>query len=83
MNLKNKFWNNIIFAFLAQGISLFLSVLMSLIVPKFLTVRDFGYWQLFIFYFGYVGFFHFGLNDGVYLKYGGKSYDEMDKPLLV
>lgn len=82
MNLKNKFWNNIIFAFLAQGISLFLSVLMSLVVPKFLTVRDFGYWQLFIFYFGYVGFFHFGLNDGVYLKYGGKSYDEMDKPLL-
>lgn len=82
MNLKKKFWNNIIFAFTAQGISLLLSVLMSLIVPKFLSVRDFGYWQLFIFYFGYVGFFHFGLNDGVYLKYGGVSYKDMDKPLL-
>lgn len=76
------FIGNLIYAFTAQGISLILSFLMSLIVPKLLGVREFGYWQLFIFYSGYVGFFLFGLNDGIYLRYGGKKYNELDYPLL-
>lgn len=79
---KNKLINNIIYAFFAQGVSLLLSVVMSLIVPKVLGVEQFGYWQLFIFYAGYVGFFHFGLNDGIYLKLGGSDYDNLDYNLL-
>ncbi len=43
---------------------------------------SFGYWQLFIFYTSYIPFFHFGLNDGVYLLNGGKSYDELNKSSL-
>ena len=43
-----------------------------------LSVNDFGYWQLFIFYTSYVGFFHFGFNDGIYLLNGGKNYDELN-----
>ena len=31
---------------------------------------------------GYTGFFHFGLADGIYLRYGGKYYDELDKSLM-
>lgn len=79
---KNKLIDNIIYAFFAQGVSLLLSVVMSLIVPKVLGVEQFGYWQLFIFYAGYVGFFHFGLNDGIYLKLGGSDYDDLDYSLL-
>ena len=52
---------------------------MSLLVPKLLGVTEYGYWQLFIFYTSYVGFFHFGLNDGVYLLSGGKGRDELEK----
>lgn len=55
---------------------------MSLIVPKLLGVEQFSYWQLFIFYSGYVGFFHLGLPDGIYLRYGGTELDKMDKALL-
>ena len=53
---------------------------MSLIVPKVLGETEFAYWQLFIFYSNYVGLFHLGITDGVYLKYGGYEYADIDKP---
>ena len=79
MNNRIKiFIKNLLYAFVAQGLSFILSALMSIIVPKVLSVNDFGYWQLFIFYTSYVGFFHFGFNDGIYLLNGGKNYDELN-----
>lgn len=77
-----KFAKNVAVAFIAQGISLIASVLTSLFIPKLLGVEQFSYWQLFIFYSGYVGFFHFGLSDGIYLRYGGKELEELDKPMI-
>lgn len=71
--------SNMSVAFLAQGTAMLFGVLQSLIVPKLLGVEEFGYWQLFIFYSNYAGFFHFGLNDGVYLTRGGQSRDQIDK----
>ena len=78
MNIKSLA-SNLSIAFLAQGVSLVLSITMSLLVPKVLGVDEFGYWQLFLFYTSYVGFFHFGLNDGVYLLNGGRVRCELDK----
>ena len=66
-------------AFLAQGVSMLVSMLTTLLVPKVLGVEEYGYWQLFIFYSTYVGFCHLGLNDGVYLVHGGERRDEIDK----
>lgn len=83
VNLKSKkIYINLLYAFGAQGISLMLSIIMSLIVPKFLGVKDFSYWQLFIFYSGYVGFCQFGLQDGMYLRMGGSRYDEINISLI-
>lgn len=79
---SKRFKKNLIAALLAQGVSLMLSVLMSLVVPKFLGVMEYSYWQLFIFYVGYVGFFHLGFNDGVYLRLGGKEFKNLDFKLL-
>ena len=79
---KHRLINNMAYAFLAQSISLLLSMVMSLVIPKILGIDEFSYWQLFIFYAGYVGFFHFGLNDGIYLRVGGKRYQELDYSLL-
>ena len=81
MNYK-KLVTNALVAFSAQGISLVVSFVMSLLVPKVLGVASYGYWQLFIFYAGYSGFFHFGLNDGVYLVEGGKSRNEINKVII-
>lgn len=81
-DLLKKFASNLSYAFVAQSLSLLLSVLMSLIVPKLLGVEQFAYWQLFIFYSGYVGLLHLGLPDGIYLRYGGTELNAMDKSLL-
>lgn len=71
--------HNVAYAFSAQGLSFALSVIQSLLVPKLLGVEQYAYWQLFTFYSSYVGFFHLGLNDGVYLLNGGKSRREIDR----
>ncbi len=51
---------------------------MTLIIPKVIGVKEYGFWQLYIFYTNYVGVLHFGWIDGMYLKYGGLDYDELD-----
>ncbi|MBQ9059422.1 MAG: hypothetical protein IJ125_09585 [Atopobiaceae bacterium] len=76
---KKSIINDTLVAFLSQGVGMFLSVIQSLLIPKILGVAEFGYWQLFIFYSSYVGLFHLGLNDGVYLIAGGQTRDKIDK----
>jgi len=70
---------NIAYSFGANFISLCVSVFMVMFVPKFLSVNDYGLWQLFLFYFSYLGFLHFGWEDGIYLRYAGKQFEELDK----
>lgn len=78
MNL-NKVLKDIALAFLSQGISTLSSIVLSLVLPKLLGVREYGYWQLLIFYMSYAGFMHFGLNDGLYLEKGGQTRRKIDK----
>ena len=70
---------NLKVAFTAQIISLVQSCVVTLLLPKFLGVEGYSFWQLFIFYSAYVGFFHCGINDGVYLKYSGLDFSEMNR----
>lgn len=70
---------NIAYSFGANLTSLCISIFMVMFVPKFLGVDDYGLWQLFLFYFSYLGFLHFGWEDGIYLRYAGKNYDELDR----
>ncbi|MGN8936903.1 lipopolysaccharide biosynthesis protein [Collinsella sp. HCP28S3_E5] len=74
-----KVFKDIALAFLSQGISTLSSVLLALFLPKILGVKEYGYWQLLLFYMGYAGFLHFGLNDGLYLEKGGQARNVIDK----
>lgn len=56
-----------------------ISTIVILVLPKLIGVEEYGYWQLYIFYSSYVGFLHFGWNDGIYLRYGGEKYKDLDK----
>lgn len=76
------FGSNLVFAVFAQGVGLLSSVLTSLVLPKLLGVEDYAYWQLFLLYSSYVGFALLGLNDGIYLRLGGKRYDDLDYDAL-
>lgn len=53
-----------------------------LMLPKYMYAELYGQWQLFLFYFSYVGFLHFGWEDGIYLRYAGLSYCDLDKSKL-
>lgn len=74
-----KLAKNVLLSIVAQIISLAVSFVMGLIVPKFIDEYHYAYWQLYILYVGYVGILHFGLLDGLMLRYGAYDYDELDK----
>ena len=65
-----------------NALSFAISALTTFIVPKLLGATNYGYWQLYLFYVSYIGIFHFGWNDGIYLRYGGSNYNDLDKDSL-
>ncbi|MFR7592489.1 MAG: lipopolysaccharide biosynthesis protein [Longibaculum sp.] len=66
----------------ANLVTLFGSTLIVAVVPKIIGVTEYGYWQLYLFYASYVGFFQFGWSDGMYLRYGGYYYEKLDKKVI-
>ncbi|HFH9929893.1 TPA: oligosaccharide flippase family protein [Streptococcus suis] len=79
---KNNIFKNTSMTVLSNLLSMIVSAMVILIVPKVISVTEYSYFQLYIFYITYIGFFHFGWNDGIYLRYGGKYYAEIDKKKL-
>lgn len=83
MNSKvNKFIKNFSYTLSSNIISFVISTLVVLIIPKVIGLEAYSYWQLYIFYSSYIGFLHFGWNDGVYLRYGGDEYDSLNKSVF-
>ena len=77
-----KFAKNVIYSVLAQIISLSVSFVLTLIVPRFIDEYQYAYWQTYVLYVGYVGVLHFGLLDGLVLRYSRYDYEELDKARL-
>jgi len=73
---------NFTYTILSNLFSMCISILVTFVVPKLIGVEDYGFWQLYLFYSLYVGIMHFGWNDGIYLRYGGKDYNELDKKVF-
>jgi len=70
---------NLSYSVIANGANMVISMVLVMFVPKLLGVTEYSYWQLYVFYASYVGFFHLGWADGIYLKFGGKKYEDLDK----
>lgn len=47
------------------------------IIPKYISVEDYGYWKLFGLYAGYTGILHFGFIDGLLVRWAGKGLDQI------
>lgn len=77
-----KYFNDIVYTFLANIITLLTTASITFILPKIMGVIDYGYVQLYLFYANYTGFLHLGWADGIYLKYGGKYYENIDKKVF-
>ncbi|MEK4209699.1 lipopolysaccharide biosynthesis protein [Paenibacillus sp. FSL R10-2788] len=79
--LKN-FLEGFSYTLVSNLVSLAVSILIILVIPKLIGVKEYGYWQLYLFYSSYVGFLHFGWIDGIYLRFGGREYKDLDKTLF-
>lgn len=76
---KNKNLIDIIKVTLSNFATIISSVLVGFILPKILGVTDFGLFKTFTLYITYTGLLSFGFIEGVYLKYGGYSLEELDE----
>ena len=77
-----QFVGNISYVVSSNLTSTLISILIVLIVPKVLGVSEYGYWQMYLLYASYTGFLQLGWCDGVYLKYGGREYNQLNKALM-
>lgn len=57
--------------FIANMINVIFSLLANFLLPKYLSVESYAAIKTFQLYVSYVGLFHLGYIDGMYLKYGG------------
>lgn len=82
MNKIKTFFSNVTYSLVANLLNLIVSAATAIIIPYILGDRidQYGYFQIYLFYVAYIGFFHFGLCDGALLIEGGKEYHELDKP---
>ena len=76
--IKAKTVKNIIKVALSNAMTLIAGVLVGFILPKIIGITDYGYYKTFTLYCSYVGLVHIGITDGIYLKYGGKKYEEIE-----
>lgn len=58
-------------------LTLLVSLFMGFVIPKYLSVDDYAYYHIYQLYIAYAGFFHLGLVNGIYLKYGHLDVDEL------
>lgn len=71
------------YAFGANIITTILSTIFVMFLPKLVDIREYGAIQLMLFYINYIGFLHFGLPEGIYLRYGGIRYEDIKFKVLV
>ena len=65
------------YVLLANLINLGFNLITNFVLPKQLSVDSYATIKTFQLYVSYVGVFHLGFVDGMYLKYGGKSVNQI------
>lgn len=74
-----KITKNVLMVAISNVFTILAGVLIGFVIPKIMGVNDYGYYKIFTLYLTYVGLFHFGFIDGIYLLYAGKNYANLDK----
>lgn len=76
----NKIIRNFSYTLTSNLTSLLVTALITLLIPRQLGIESYSYFQLYIFYTSYIGFFHFGWADGLLLRHAGAYYEDLNKP---
>ena len=63
---------------IANAVNLVISLVSGFVIPRYLSIDAYANYKTFILFTSYCGLLHFGFVDGIYLKYGGKEYGDID-----
>lgn len=74
--MDRKLQKGIVAVLIANIVNVFFSLATNFLLPKFLSIESYAGIKEFQLYVSYVGLFHFGFVDGIYLKYGGKNLEK-------
>ncbi len=74
-----RFLKNIAMVLFSNIFSILSGILVGFIIPKMMDVSDYGYYKAFSLYTSYIGLLHLGFIDGIYLKFAGKSFEDLNK----
>lgn len=76
------FIKNVIFAVGANMTRIITTFILTLFLPKIMSVESYSYWQLYHFYATYLVYSTLGWTEGLYMKYGGTDYQGLNKKLI-
>ena len=76
---SKKVVRNIVIVAISNFIKLLAGILVGFVIPKIMGETNYGYYKVYTLYLGYVGLFHFGFIDGIYLIYAGKKFDQLNQ----
>lgn len=76
---NKKLSSGIITVLIANVCNLGFSVLTSFLLPKYLSVETYAAIKTYQLYIGYIGLLHLGYVDGIYIKNGGRRFDEISR----
>lgn len=75
---KNSLKTGMVQILMANILNMLFSMGTNFLLPKYLSVDSYAQIKTYQLYASYVVILHLGYNDGMYLRYGGKSIDEVD-----
>ena len=80
--MQNNLKKGMMEILLANIINMVFNLLTNFLLPKYLSVDSYAAIKTFQVYTTYVGIFALGYADGMYLRYGGKEIDKIDRKEL-
>lgn len=75
---NRSFGRNLCVIVFSRGVSLLSGVAVGFLLPKILSITDYGFYKVFTLYAVYTALLHLGFVDGILLKLSGKEYKEID-----
>lgn len=79
MSNKKKVFKSFLEVLASSIITIIAGIFTGFLIPKLLSVGDYGYYKTFTLYLSYIGLVNLGIIDGIVLKYGAKDYEELDR----
>ncbi len=79
LGIKDSKLNNAIWVFTSNIVCLISTLIIGFLLPKYVNTDTFAHYRTYTLYVTYVGLFHFGMVNGIYLNFGSCSYRTIPK----